>query len=74
MPMLLSLNPTETDNLDRAVRVFTFSKTGQSKLLLSLRRSPWSNGEVCTTALPLKDPREYCMHDYALNMYIRRTE
>ena len=52
--MLVSLSddPTVTDS-GRVVRVFNFSKTGQSKLPLSLRRSPQSkksmrNGKAST--------------------------
>lgn len=54
-----ALDRTITDSPNRAVRVFAFSKTGQSKLLPLSRRSPRSNGEVCTTALPLQHRRQY---------------
>lgn len=72
MSMPLSLDPTVVDSPNRAVRVFTFSKIGQSKLLPSSRRSLRSDGKVITTALPLQDRREYAC--YVLKVYTRRTE
>lgn len=59
MRMPLSLDPIITDSSNRAERVFTFSKIGQSKLLPSSRRSPRSDNERCATALSPLDHRKY---------------
>lgn len=66
MPMPRSLDPTATDSPNRVVRVFTFSKTGQLKLLPSSRRSPQSDG--CFYRMGES------MSGYALKVYIKRTE